>query len=77
MKQHEVLIQAMKEIGGYATLGQLYQAVSEISDCKWETKTPFCKYPKNCSTHEEFFKIRPGLWALTSEKQKVLRMFSR
>jgi hypothetical protein len=76
MKQHEVLIQAMKEIGGYATLGQLYQAVPKISDCKWETKTPFASIRRIVQTHEEFFKIRPGLWALTSEKQKVLRMFS-
>jgi hypothetical protein len=25
---------------------------------------------------DEFFKIRPGLWALTSEKEKVMRFFS-
>ena len=76
MKQHEAVIQAMKEIGGYATLGQLYQAVPKISDCKWETKTPFASIRRIVQTHDEFFKIRPGLWALTSEKEKVLRLFS-
>jgi hypothetical protein len=76
MKQFEAVIQVMKEIGGYATLGQLYQAVPKISDCKWETKTPFASIRRIVQTHEEFFKIRPGLWALTSEKQKVLRLFS-
>ena len=76
MKQHEAVIQAMKEIGGHATLGQLYQAVPKISDCKWETKTPFASIRRIVQTHEEFFKIRPGLWALTSDKQKVLRLFS-
>jgi hypothetical protein len=76
MKQHEAVIQAMKEIGGYATLGQLYQAVPKISDCKWETKTPFASIRRIVQTHDEFFKIRPGLWALISEKEKVSRLFS-
>jgi hypothetical protein len=76
MKQHEAVIQAMKEIGGYATLGQLYQSVPKISDCKWETKTPFASIRRIVQTHDEFFKIRPGLWALTSEKEKILRLFS-
>jgi hypothetical protein len=76
MRQHEAVIQAMKEIGGYATLGQLYQAVPKISDCKWETKTPFASIRRIVQTHDEFFKIRPGLWALTSEKEKVSRFFS-
>lgn len=76
MKQHEAVIQAMKEIGGYATLGQLYQAAPKISDCKWKTKTPFASIRRIVQTRDEFFKIRPGLWALSSEKEKVLRLFS-
>ena len=75
MKQHEAVIQAMKEIGGYATLGQLYHAVPKIFDCNWETKTPFASIRRIVQTHEEFFKIRPGLWALTSEKEKVKLLF--
>jgi hypothetical protein len=75
MKQHEAVIQAMKESGGYATFGQLYQAVPKIPDCKWETKTPFASIRRIVQTHDEFFKVRPGLWALTSEKEKVLRLF--
>jgi len=76
MKQHEAVIQAMEQIGGYATLGQLYQAVTKISDCKWGTKTPFASIRRIVQTHDEFFKVRSGLWALTSEKEKVLRLFS-
>jgi hypothetical protein len=75
MKQHEAVIQAMKEIGGYATLGQLYQAVPKIQECNWGTKTPFASIRRIVQTHDEFFKIRPGLWALTSEKEKVMRLF--
>jgi hypothetical protein len=75
MKQHEAVIQAMEQSGGYATLGQLYQAVPKISDCNWGTKTPFASIRRIVQTHDEFFKVRPGLWALTSEKEKVMRLF--
>jgi hypothetical protein len=76
MKQHEAVILAMQQIGGYATLGQLYQAVPKIPGCIWKTKTPFASIRRIVQTHEEFFKIRPGLWALTSKKEIVLRLFS-
>jgi hypothetical protein len=76
MKQHEAVVQAMEQSGGYATLGQLYQAVPKIPDCKWKTKTPFASIRRIVQTHEEFFKVRPGLWALISEKDKALRLFS-
>jgi hypothetical protein len=76
MKQHEAVIQAMEQIGGYATLGQLYQAVPKISDCKWGTKTPFASIRRIVQTHDAFFKVRSGLWALTSEKDRVMRLFS-
>jgi hypothetical protein len=76
MKQHEAVIHAMQQNGGYATLGQLYQAVLKIPDCIWKTKTPFASIRRIVQTHDEFFKIRPGLWALTSEKEKVLPLFS-
>lgn len=76
MKQYEAVVLAMQHNGGYATLGQLYQAVPKIPDCAWTTKTPFASIRRIVQTHDDFFKIRPGLWALTSEKEKVLRMFS-
>ncbi len=76
MKQHEAVILAMKQNGGYATLGQLYQTATKIPDCKWGTKTPFATIRRIVQEHDEFFKIRPGLWALTSEKEKVMQLFS-
>jgi hypothetical protein len=75
MKQHEAVIQAMRESGGYATLGQLYQIVPRIPNCFWGTKTPFASIRRIVQTHDEFFKVRSGLWALTSEKEKVIRLF--
>jgi hypothetical protein len=76
MKQHEAVLLAMKQNGGYATLGQLYQTAPKIPGCKWGTKTPFATIRRIVQVHDEFFKIRPGLWALTSEKEKVLQLFS-
>lgn len=71
MKQHEAVIEAMKQNGGYATLGRLYQTVLKIPDCKWGTKTPFASIRRIVQTHPEFFKVKPGLWALSAEKQRV------
>ena len=76
MKQHEAVIEAMKLFGGYATLGQLYQTAPNIPSSEWKTKTPFASIRRIVQVRDEFFKIRPGLWALTSEKEKVMRQFS-
>jgi len=76
MKQHEAVIIAMQQNGGYATLGQLYQTAPKISGSKRGTKTPFATIRRIVQVHNEFFKIRQGLWALTSEKERVLRLFA-
>ena len=75
MKQHEAVLLAMKQNGGYATLGQLYQTAPKIPGSTWGTKTPFATIRRIVQERDEFFKIRPGLWALTSEKEKVLHLF--
>lgn len=76
MKQHEAVILAMKQNGGYATFGQLYQTAPKIPGSKWGTRTPFATIRRIVQARDEFFKIRSGLWALTSEKDKVLHLFS-
>lgn len=72
MKQHEAVIQAMRESGGYATLGHLYRTATRVPGSQWGTKTPFASIRRIVQEHEEFFKIRPGLWALTSKRDEVL-----
>jgi hypothetical protein len=72
VKQHEAVIQAMRESGGYATLGYLYRTATRVPGSHWGTKTPFASIRRIVQEHEEFFKIRPGLWALTSEREMVL-----
>jgi len=76
MKQPEAVAQAMKENGGYATLGHLYQTVTKIPGCEWGTKTPFASIRRIVQQNPAFFKIKPGLWALTAEREAVLRKFA-
>lgn len=73
MKQHEAVLEAMRQNGGYATLGHLYRAALAIPGCHWGTKTPFASIRRIVQTYPNlFFKIKPGLWALTSEREAVL-----
>lgn len=68
--QYQQVIDVMKENGGYATLGYLYQHV-DVS--KWKTKTPFKSINRIVQDSRFFFKIRPGLWAVKELRNSVLR----
>lgn len=71
MKQYEAVIKVMEENGGFATLGHLYQNVLKIKNCEWKTKTPFASIRRIVQDDRFFFKIKPGLWALKSFKDKL------
>lgn len=71
MQQHEAVIKVMEENGGYATLGFLNQNVLKVKDCEWKTKTPFASIRRIVQDERFFFKIKPGLWALRSYKDKL------
>jgi len=71
MKQHQAVIQSLEKLGGKATLAQLYREAMKVDDCKWETKTPFASIRRIVQTRPEIFKIRPGLWALVSYRQRL------
>jgi hypothetical protein len=68
MTQDEQVIAAMKQNGGYATLGQLYQKV-DVSN--WGTKTPFASIRRIVQKNAAFFRIRAGLWALEEFRDKL------
>lgn len=68
MQQHEAVTKTMEEHGGYATLGFLNQSV-DVSN--WKTKTPFASIRRIVQDERFFFKIRPGLWALKSYKNRL------
>lgn len=68
MKQYEEVIKTMEQNGGFATLAYLYQYVNVEN---WKTKTPFASIRRIVQDERFFFKIKPGLWALNSHKQKI------
>ena len=64
MKQYEAVIETLRRLGGYATLGKLNQEVFKIKECEWNTKTPFASIRRIVQDQKEIFRIRPGVWAL-------------
>lgn len=75
MKQYEAVIAVMESKGGYATLGDLYKEVFTVKGVQWGTQTPFASVRRIVQDDRFFFKIRPGLWALKSHKDRVLKLF--
>jgi hypothetical protein len=72
MKQHEQVIEVMRDNGGYATLGFLNHSVN-VSN--WKSKTPFATIRRIVQDERFFFKIKPGLWALKEFEKEVLSKF--
>ena len=68
MKQYEQVIETMDSLGGYATLGQLYQCV-DVSG--WRTQSPYASIRRIVQDTRFFFNIRPGLWALKTYKNQL------
>lgn len=73
MKQHEEVIKVMEKNGGFATLAFLYQSVNVDG---WKTKTPFATIRRIVQDERFFFRIKPGLWALNSHKNIVLKVLN-
>ena len=71
MKQHEAVIKVMEQNGGFATLGYLNQEVLKVQSVEWNTKTPFASIRRIVQDERFFFKIKPGLWALLSWRDKL------
>lgn len=71
MKQYEAVIETLRRLGGIATLGQLYQEVFKTGDCQWNTKTPFASIRRIVQERKEIYKIKPGLWALASCRERL------
>lgn len=76
MNQQQAVIQAMQDNGGYATLGHLYHSALKVPGAQWGTKTPFASIRRIVQTNPQFFKIKPGLWALTAQRESVLKKLS-
>lgn len=60
MKQYEAMLEALKQNGGYAILGQLYQDTLKIPGCDWRTKYAFAKMMTNAKMpSSELDKFQP------------------
>ena len=70
--QTQQVIDTLRKIGGYATLGDLYHLVDTKS---WATKTPNESIRRIVQQSGEIFKIQPGLWALEECREEVMRKF--
>lgn len=71
MKQYQAVISALEALGRQATLAQLYQHALQVQDVKWGTKTPFASIRRIVQERPEIFKVRPGLWALESYRERL------
>lgn len=71
MKQYEAVIKVMEENGGFATLSYLYENALKVPEVIWKTKTPFATIRRIVQDTRFFFKIKPGLWALKTYRNKL------
>jgi hypothetical protein len=72
MRQYEAVVRVMEQNGGYATLAHLYEHVLDVPGCDWRTRTPFASIRRIVQVHTDlFFKVRPGLWALSTWKERL------
>ena len=67
--QTKQVIEVMKALGGYATLGKL---CSKLDFSGWKTKTPEASVRRIVQDSSSFFRIKPGLWAL-KELEKTIK----
>jgi hypothetical protein len=71
MNQREAVIEVMRANGGFATLGFLYREVLKVPGVSWVSKTPFKSINRIVQNPKYFFRIRPGLWALSEAKDRL------
>lgn len=75
MKQYEAVIFTLERLGGQATLAQLYREVLKVPEVEWKTKTPHASIRRIVQVRHEIFKVRPGLWALESYRDRLGYLF--
>lgn len=71
MRQYEAVIKVMEGNGGFATLSYLYENTLKVPEVIWKTQTPFATIRRIVQDNRFFFKIKPGLWALKTYRNKL------
>lgn len=70
--QREAVVEIMEANGGYITLQELYSKVIHIEGVSWEgTKDLEANIRCLLQRRKDFFKIKPGLWALQIYRNKL------
>lgn len=71
MTQKAAVIETIKQLGGVATLGQIYQTIFAIEDCKWGTKTPQASIRRIVRHTPGIYVIRKGLYGLEDYRHQL------
>ena len=71
MTQYEAVTQALDQLGGVATLAQLYKEAPKIPGCSWQTKTPQASVRRIVQMSKDLFKIKPGLYGLAAKRKEI------
>jgi hypothetical protein len=61
----------MERNGGFATLRHLYENAIKVQGITWVSRTPFASMRRIVQDPRFFFKIRPGLWALNTHRDRL------
>jgi hypothetical protein len=70
--QREAVAEIMETNGGYITLQELYSKVIHVKGVSWDgTKDLEANIRCLLQRRKDFFKIKPGLWALESFRDKL------
>ena len=76
LSQTEAVRRALEAAGGMATLADLYRTAPRIEGSQWNTKTPFASIQRIVQLSDLFFRVRPGLWALESQRAALQNQLS-
>lgn len=70
--QAQQVIDTLRKIGGYSTLGNLYHLVDTSG---WSTRTPNESIRRIVQQSPDIFRIQPGLWALEECRDEIMSRF--
>ena len=71
MTQYQAVTKAIDQLGGLATLAQLYREVPKMPGCSWQTKTPQASIRRIAQLSKDLYKIKPGLYGLVAKRKEI------
>ena len=74
MTQREQVINALRKLGGYATLRDIYKNVDTGG---WRTQTPTATIRRIVQDYPDFIKLKPGLWGLHEAQESFADLIDK